>query len=946
LVYDNKLFCNHQRGVTIFDKNNNQYTIKLPKPCWGMVVYEKIDKHVFVSSNTETYVLEKVDSKWQFKSKLKGHHSFEKGLGFDYNNYLWTYVQHQGLARLKLNRQLDSVIEVKIFTTINNEKLNENVDLYIVDQQVFVLLSNNIYAYNSFNNAFVKVDFKCNGEIVNIIEWNEQETVWLNTSEGIIKFKKNQDAKYYPFNEEYYNFKYFSKTEKIKSIGSDDIIFMHPKGISYYHNERVKGRRFKMNSRIRKVNLINNDSIVFGGTFPVNADVFSNIQQNENITISYSNNSLRFSFGTVIPQVSSEIKYQCKLEKFDKKWSKWTNESTKDYTNLRAGKYTFMVKAKSATQKTGEIAKYSFEVLPPWYFTNQAYVAYFLVLFILIIIIYQFINIRVRRKVEKVEKDIKIDLFTDISHEIKTPITLILSPLEEIIAKGKDSEENNSLHMLMYRNAKKLKYLVNLLLDLRKVETGSMHLQVKNNDIVQFVEDIYIPFNYIAKQHKIEYKFNANYKTLDFCFDPQKLEIILTNLLSNAFKYTNKEGKISVAIGEINKQLKPNLLNEFENEKPNLKIGKLQGVGFIEIAIEDSGIGISKDAMTKIFKKFYHDSNKNYLNTKSTGIGLAFAEKLIQLHRGEICVWSRANYGSKFLIRLSADENYYSKEEVAEDSGTVFKIEKEEEIQAETQKTEGIEKNTHKVNLLVIDDEKDMRVYLRKLFENDYQVIEAENGAEGLKIIQQELPDIIISDIKMPEMTGIELCRKVKNDAFTAHIPVVLLTGTSNEEVQFKGFESGANQYIPKPFNPNLLKVRVQNLLENNSKIKQQINTDYFDDISNLVKDIPEEKNLLAKATEIINDNLSNPDFNINTLASELSLSRTILYRKLKEYTDITPNEYIQVIRLKKSKRLLCRKDLTISEVAYMVGYNDAKYFSTSFKKYFSSTPKEYREKV
>ena len=444
-----------------------------------------------------------------------------------------------------------------------------------------------------------------------------------------MKFEKDSGPIYQPSNESYLSSKHFSRTHNIYTISNSDLIFTHSKGATYYHRNGSSVKDFNLDARIRKVKLIVSDSILFGGTYPFNSSIFTNTQpKNNSVQIKYVNNSLRFNFGTSVPRVNEEIKYKYQLKGFDTKWSSWTKETMKDYTNLSAGTYTFMVKAQSPTQKTGEIATYKFMILPPRYLTSKAFLLYFILLLINTLIIYWIIRNRVRKKFKKVEKDIKIDLFTNISHEIKTPITLILSPLEEIIAKAKETDENNSLHLLMYRNAKKLKHLVNLLLDLRKVETGSMHLQVKKEDIIQFVEDIFIPFNYIACQNRIDYRLNTVFDSREMYFDPQKLEIILTNILSNAFKYTNKEGKISVTLCENTNNLNAFILKDFKESPPSLKIGKFIGRSSIKIVIEDTGAGISEEEISKIFKRFYHDTKKNHLNSKNTGIGLAFTEKV------------------------------------------------------------------------------------------------------------------------------------------------------------------------------------------------------------------------------------------------------------------------------------------------------------------------------
>lgn len=306
--------------------------------------------------------------------------------------------------------------------------------------------------------------------------------------------------------------------------------------------------------------------------------------------------------------------------------------------------------------------------------------------------------------------------------------------------------------------------------------------------------------------------------------------------------------------------------------------------------------------------------------------------------------WSKPNYGSKFVVRIATDKDYYEKSEITDDYSLGI-AENLDSNKSDNLSSCSDNMCNNRLCVMLVDDEKDMRIYLRKLFEVDYMVIEASNGREATKILQHNLPDIIISDIKMPEMDGIELCREIKSNVFTSHIPFLLLTGHNSEKNQFDCFESGANQYVTKPFNPNLLQIRVKKLIENSNKLKKEL---HFNFNRGVLIDLGTTKmdNLLVRAAEIINNNLSDPKFNINSLALELNLSRTSFYKRFKECIEITPNEFIQVIRLEKSKSLLDNQELTISEVAYLVGFNDAKYFSTSFKKHFNYSPRDYRKSI
>ena len=944
-VVDNELFCNHQKGVSVFNEQNEYYTINCPDMCWGFVSFGKYKKNILVCSNTEASVLEKKEGKWKVKHKIKGHSAFEKAIGFDYDSNLWTYARNIGVTKLKLTADRDSVINTKIFTHIGSRKLDSSLELFVINQQVFVCFENKIYAYNSFINDFIEVNFAFEGKILQIIDWEEQESLWARTTEGILHFQKNNESIYCPDFDGYLDFKYLSKTHQVNSIDDSTLIFMHSTGISYYNAGQINKSSSEINARLRQVRLINNDSIIFGGTFPSNCDVFSDLQEDKDIPIlEYQHNSIRFSFATAFPHVNKEIKFQFKLENFDKKWSKWTNETSKDYTNLSPGSYVFSLKVKSSNQNTSSKADYVFQIMPPWYMSTEAYVLYLILMASVVVLIYWLIIMRIRKKYKKDKKDFKIDLITNISHEIKTPLSLILSPLEEIVAKDSDTEENRALHMVMYRNAKRLRQLVSLLLDLRRNEEGNMILKVKQFDIVQFIEDLFITFEYTSKSNNIDYQFNTAYESKFLNFDDQKLEIILTNILSNAFKYTHKGGQISVSILSNYQTCDYFILNSFVGTKPNLKIGQLSSKEYVEIVIEDTGFGISKENITRIFDGVYHSDLKNNLNINSTGLGLAFTEKLILMHRGEILVWSKPNYGSKFVVRIATDKDYYEKSEITDD----YSLDIADNLNSNKSDDLSLYSDNmynNRLCIMVVDDEKDMRIYLRKLFEVDYVVIEASNGWEAAKILQHNLPDIIISDIKMPEMDGIELCREIKSNVFTSHIPFLLLTGDNSEKNQFDCFESGANQYVTKPFNPNLLQIRVKKLIENSNKLKKEL---HFNFNRGVLIDLGTTKmdNLLVRAAEIINNNLSDPKFNINSLALKLNLSRTSFYKRFKECIEITPNEFIQVIRLEKSKSLLDNQELTISEVAYLVGFNDAKYFSTSFKKHFNYSPRDYRKSI
>ncbi len=512
----------------------------------------------------------------------------------------------------------------------------------------------------------------------------------------------------------------------------------------------------------------------------------------------------------------------------------------------------------------------------------------------------------------------KLVFFTNISHEFKTPLSLILGPIESLLTEGYLTKEQHELLTLVKKNSNRLLYLISEIIEFRSYENGKMKMNFSKGNLKEFIEDLNTLFSDWIKRKHINFKFVAYGTSFELTYDKEKIEKIYFNLISNALKYVNISGQINV---ELKKKI-------------------IEDENYIELSVFNSGSYIPPEISTNVFDRFYKVDQTG----DGTGIGLSLTAALVDAHEGKIDVSSDKNIGTTFYVLLP-DISYdlpKSDPHASEYMESRFKLDiKEIEESIILPTTE----NEDKPIVLVVEDNYDMRKFIQYILNNEYNIITSDNGDDGLTKAKKYIPDIVISDVMMPEKNGFELCSMLKENISTSHIPVILLTACSLDEQKSIGFESGADAYIPKPFNAHLLKIRVRKLIENRQKIKEAFSNNLINDTKK--ESLGEIEQLFINDFQsYVEEHISNSELNVDEIADHLKLSRSQLYRKIKSLTNYSPNELIRIIRLKYAKQLLNSKVRSISEVAYISGFSSPSYFTKCFKDIYGESPKEYLERL
>ncbi|MCB0589362.1 MAG: response regulator, partial [Phaeodactylibacter sp.] len=539
--------------------------------------------------------------------------------------------------------------------------------------------------------------------------------------------------------------------------------------------------------------------------------------------------------------------------------------------------------------------------------------------------------IELNEKVRMVNQ-LRLRFFTNISHEFRTPLTLIIDPIESLLEKlTGDKEVRRTLHIIN-RNAQRLLHLINQLMNFRRLEEGKTNVKVAKGDLVNFIKDIFLSFRDLADHQKIQYHFHLADPQREAWFDAEKLENILYNLLSNAFKYTPPKGAITLS----------------------LDFKKNQGAGdspqYFELTVTDTGVGISAEHLQYIFDHFYQTPSTENSRIEGSGIGLALTRELARILHGDISVSSEVGKGSAFTVRLPYSQNAFSEEEVNEQapsrlSNLVTPVAslKEDILSAQRIGKSAItnKEDKDKPLVLIVEDNYDLRAFLTQGLTAQFRILEAENGKEGFAFAQKYTPDLIVSDIMMPYIDGLELCSRLKNDIHTSHIPVILLTSKAMVENWVDGLESGADDYIPKPFNLRILIARIDNLIRSRRQLRLLFENDPTLPPEK-VATTPLDKKFLNNIYEILEAHYTDQEFSHDQFASQMCMSRSLLYKKIKSLTDMSVTDFINYFKLKKATGLLRQEDVNISEVAYKTGFSDPKYFSRLFKKFYGMPPSDY----
>ena len=582
------------------------------------------------------------------------------------------------------------------------------------------------------------------------------------------------------------------------------------------------------------------------------------------------------------------------------------------------------------------------KILAPWWKTNLALFIFILITLTTVLIIYNFLNARLkeRQQIKKEREERaqdealnakKIQFFTNISHEFRTPLTLILNPLEAII-ENKSVQLPNDIsekHATIYKNSKRLSRLIDELMDFRKLQFNKMSINASKFKIVPFVKEVVSHFEEEAVQRNIILSVESQEENTFIWADPSMLEKIIFNLLSNAFKATKDDGMVSLNIQIPLQPIDFPLLN-----------GKEDFYG-IEISILDSGIGINKRDLGHIFTRFYQSNEMDKQYYGGTGIGLEVVKNFIDLHMGIIEVRSEQKKGTEFKILLPLGSSHLNLSKTDSDSKTndeIYEQINKSEINLEIANS----KERNKKTVLIVEDNSELRNYLKNELKEEYKVKTANNGKEGLLMAVKFIPDLVISDVMMPIMDGIEMCQEIKNDIRVSHIPLLMLTAKGMQIDRVKGIDSGADVYLNKPYNMDVLKAHLSQLISS----RQILFNKYYNGVSDkeLRNTTSLDKQFITNILEYIHENITDPALNVENLADKLLISRSKLYRKIKALTGNTANEFIKKIRLEKAKQFLENSDYSISEISYKIGFSSPSYFTKCYKIQFGILPTDVRQ--
>lgn len=777
--------------------------------------------------------------------------------------------------------------------------------------------------FGSYNGGLLRYDrtnqevfiyTKKNGlpsnNVTGILEDNDG-VLWLSTDKGLAKFEAGL-FKVYTRNDglpgNVFNYHSLLKTKK------GELFFGGYNGMVSFIPEEIKENKKAPKMVFTRLRLFNKAVSIKDKTGLLDKA----LSRTKEIIFNHEQNIFSVDFSALNYIKSRKNSYAYKLEGFEKDWN-YVNIPTATFTNLPAGHYNLLIKGANNDGIWSEsLGKLAIIVKPPFWLTWWAYIFYGLLLAGLLFMIIRFILIKALLKREHEVHQMKLDFFTNVSHEIRTPLTLILGPLEKIIEDTREQKSINNNLLGVAKNVKRLSKLINELMDFRKIESGKMRLNISEGDFVSFAKEIFLSFQHLAIQRKIQYSFKSTEEEIKLFFDKEQLEKVVFNLLSNAFKFVPDKGKISVQIIQDEDQLKFKVL--------------------------DNGIGIPDSSKKKIFTDFYQAGNHQGRNA-GTGIGLALSKNIAELHHGDLTLEENSK-DTCFNLSLKLGSSHFNKVDLVEladhENPLVYHLQSEIDAMIyENSEHKPSHSYKEKPLLLVVDDNEEVRNFIVKTVGVFYWVKEANNGEQALLMATEEIPDLIISDVMMPIMDGFELCRMLKTDERTRHIPVILLTARSGEIHELDGLKTGADIYLTKPFSVQKLLLNIENLLALHENMRKRFSQQLILEPTNVTIESTDQE-FLEKVLKLIDSNINNSAFNVNQFAAEIGMSTPVFYKKIKALTGLTVNNFVKSIRLKRAAQLLEQHAGTVYEIAYMVGFSDPKYFSREFRKQFGKIPSEY----
>lgn len=842
-----------------------------------------------------------------------------------YSNGLFIYDRKSGKSKSYFNIPGDT------------ESLSDNIVSSIIiskDRSVWIGTANGLNKFDPITEKFKRVtesDGLPNNTIYGILE-DDNGNLWISTNKGLSKFNPVKNT-----------FRNYNKADGLQDDEfnqwacfkgkSGNLYFGGINGFNVFNPTKIKESDFKPPIVLTDF-LLFNKNVSVGFDSHLNRTVVNkSLNEIEELELTHEDYVFTLEFAALDFSIPQNITYAYKLDGFDKDWT-YVNSDRRfaTYTNLSPGVYTFNIKSTNSDGLWNEPGRrLPIIIHPPWWKTGWALSAYGLILIFILYFIrtYDLKRQRLRhqldlehehaQKLEEVD-NIKSRFFANISHEFRTPLTLILGPAEQILGNHADEVAKKNAGLIK-KNANNLLNLINQLLDLSKLDSGSLRLKTSKQNIIPWIKGIVMSFESLATINSIKLNLNLPDKELMVYFDKDKLKTILNNLLSNAFKFTSPNGEIEISLKET-----------LDNN--------------VEIKLRDTGIGISETELPKIFDRFYQVNSAHNREHGGSGIGLSLVKELVELHHGSISVDSKPGVGTEFKIILPLGKEHLKSGEIVEAENMIenekLVIDKSDFVHSSVNNHSEVINYFNKNIILVVDDNDDVREFIKDSLGDEYHYEEAANGIEGIKKAEEVIPDLIVSDVMMPKMDGNEMTRKLKTDQKTSHIPIILLTARFGQENRIEGLETGADDYLTKPFDAKELHIRINNLINLRKKLQEIYNADKLAALprgKNKLKGI--DAQFMDRILKVIEEHISEEEFTIENFGNEVGMSRSQMFRKIKALTGKSCSVYLRSVRLAKAKLMLQNHEANISEIAYSVGFSSPSYFAHCFKEEFGFAPSE-----
>ena len=852
----------------------------------------------------------------------------------DSKGFLWVGTSTGGLSRF--DRKTESFVHFKHIQEDLNSISSNRINCVYEDSKKRLWIgtfSGGLNLYNEKENSFIHYLEK-DGLASNTVQSITEDTkgnLWITTINGISNFDPDKKT-FKNFDEsDGLQGKVFNQRSVFKDSKTSLIYFGGEKGLNVYS--------FNSINEIKKIPaIVLTDFKIFNESvlLKYSSMIESNTSEIQKIELAHDENVFSFEFASLDFTSPEKNKYKYLLEGFDKDWINSGTRREVTYTNLDPGKYIFKVKGTNSDGFWNEEGlEVNLIINPPFWKTWWAYTIYFILAAIGFFLVrgYELNRVKLRndlrlkefesKKLQEVDQ-IKSRFFANISHEFRTPLTIIIGSLEKLKGKMQNNSDNKEL-VVMKRNASRLLQLINQLLELSRIESGNVKLNASENDLVKFLKRITASFSSLANQKSIQLTFNEipvddiqDNEVIFVFYDKKKLETVFYNLLSNAVKFSPAGEKIDVSVSRDEENVKIRFVN--------------------------TGTEISPEKIKNIFDRFFQVDDSGTRNFEGTGIGLSLVKEYVELHKGKIEVESNNNR-TIFTISLPLGKNHLSENEIVREdleqlqSGLISY----DDLSTTSTQIVNEQIETDKTIILVVEDNPDLREMIKENLQENYFVLEAENGVKGLMLAEETIPDLIISDIMMPEMDGYELSEKIKTNEKTNHIPVILLTAKAATEDKLAGLETGADDYLIKPFNSDELKIRVKNLIKIRKQMREKYQTQMLVKPADIV--VPStQKKFIDKLTLVIEKNISNEDFSVEILCDEIGMSRAQLHRKIKAIANQSASEFIRNFRLQRAAELLKHDAGNIAEISYRVGFSSQAYFTKTFQEVYGQTPLEFKK--